>query len=282
MARYYIKFQMPTFVTKPLLTSAAICGSQVVTNVVNTSANTPAVELTRAQSRDTSADTLQRSVTLFGNLPFASPKNGYGIYRHLSHQLGAIWETMRHPHERLLELEDYTRGKKLQMARQMARVIVRARARELGIKPNEVVVVVAGFGPNTYEAFLWHDVGAKVIAVEYKETFRKMLELVADDKYPNLQIIDPIKERTPRGDVTTWIYPIGCSFGENVDLVQYSKEDGIVLVQSEQIDRYITPYLSHEIIFNEYVCEEGHYFLPSIFVPCQSKLLIFKRAKNPV
>lgn len=195
------------------------------------------------------------------------------IYDELGIQLSANWGAMANVSMFDIESRDYSHMGRLPTAKEMARSIIDARAKELNVPPSEVVVVVRGFGVNLVEVLLWLELGARVIAVETRASSGIGLLNAKDykDKFPNL-VIKYSGEEIPKGDIVVAIHPVGTTpfTLSKADLFEHLRENGILVVQSEFPEDYITPFIKYpspyfQVAFHRPV-DQYNYFLPSVMI----------------
>ncbi len=175
----------------------------------------------------------------------------------------------------------------------MAKSILEARAQEMGVPVKDVHVVVAGHGGQPMEVFLWLKLGARVTAVDTpmgNEILAPWMERFPHDS-ERFSLATP--GNVEQGDIVAWSHPSGPLFltwgMQPEHLFGYLKDDGIIIIQSDQMERVIDPFgrppLNGEFdpLFYERAVGTDNYFFPSPQIRFHrvSSLLIARRIGAP-
>lgn len=203
------------------------------------------------------------------------PERVAQIYTELGRELELLWEQLDVPLAMSLQPKDYKRTDKFNTALKMAKAIVNARAQEIGVEAKDVTVIVAGASYNIVEAMLWLETGAMVYATDINCGSLEFLRMGLEDKFPEFKTFYPGAADARKGDIVVWIHPQPNRFNL-IDLLQYSNDTGILVLQTE-ISDYVRAYSYGMLPIFQSKASQSKYFLPSPILDFASSFLVARR-----
>ena len=147
--------------------------------------------------------------------------------------------------------------------------------------PDDVTVVVNGYGPNLIEVWLWLQLGVRVVAVEKEPHMVANLRRVAATDpahFGNLTVYLSTDADIPPGDIVMWNHPSNVT---TADITQHMKPDSLLVVQNDkQPNAYQTPSYKDllrlfDVLLDEPV-DSRHYFFPSLYLGNGDRVVVLQ------